>query len=470
MSKNKLLKILLPSIALTFGSQANAYTLHEAVTHTLATSPDFLIAANTRDTIDKDLRGAYADYLPVLDLTAGWGEQYTNNPTTRFQNPLVGGSTSLAQEGTQNLTRTEFGLIATQMIFDGFGVYHNVAGKKARVKAESWRVNGAAQDAVMGAVQAYLEVLLRRELVGLNRDNLNVHETIFGQIHKRSEGGIGRKADMDQAEGRVALARTNLMAEEANLNDAETEFLRKVGIPVPSHLVRPEHPHGFPSSELVAIETGLKRNPILIASIEDTNVTREAYRGARAPFMPRLDLQLGMNRNHNIDGSPGDSDDNTAMLRVRWNLFSGGKDLAKICENAYRMQEAIEVQRRAHRQVIESVRLAWSTHQTAARQLRYFREHVEASVRTTSAYEKQFNIGQRTLLDVLDSQNELFGARTALANGRHIELLSIYKVLQAMGCLTDDLGLQLPRQAEPRPTGVMAGAFGFFERNSSLFD
>lgn len=471
MSKNRFLKILLPSIALTFGSQAFAYTLNEAVAHTLATSPDLLINTNTRDMVDRELRQSYAGYLPVVDLASGWGEQYTNNPTTRAANPLLGEVTSLTREGTKTLTRTEFSLIASQMLFDGLAVYHDVEGKKARVRAESWRVNGTAQDVALDAVQAYLDVLMRRELVHLNRENLAKHESIYSQIQKRSEGGIGRKADLDQAEGRVALARTNLMAEEANLADAETQFLRRVGVPVPNHLVKPEHAAHFPASEHDAVEMGIKHHPVLRASVEDTNVVRAERKVARSAFVPRFDLQLGMTRNHNLDGSPGDSDDNTAMIRARWNLFSGGKDLANIGRTCYKLQEAQEVQNRAFRQVVQSVRLAWSTYNTAKRQLRYFKEHVDASSRTSDAYQKQFNIGQRTLLDLLDSENELYGAKTAYITGKYTELFGTYRVLNAAGCLTEAMGIELPKQVNPAPTGLMEGTSRFFDkRDIPLFD
>ena len=218
MSKNRFLKILLPSIALTFGTQANAYTVHEAVAHSLATSPDFLISTNVRDEVDKQLRESYAGYLPSVDMTAGLGQQYTNNATTRADTGFNGANFTatggtlvnpVSNLGKTTMTRTEFGLTASQMLFDGFAVYHDVEGHKARVRAESWRVNGSAQDTAMNAVQAYLNVLQNREMVANTRENLATIERIYGQIQKRSEGGIGRKADLDQAEARVALARVN---------------------------------------------------------------------------------------------------------------------------------------------------------------------------------------------------------------------------------------------------------------------
>lgn len=467
MSSNRFFKILLGSITLLAASSAQAYTIEEAITHTLATSPDLLIGVNLREEVDKQLRESYAGYLPNLDLAAGWGEQYTNNATTRGALfPVDPGGIS----GTTNLTRTEFSLIASQMVFDGFAVYHDVQGNKARVKAESWRVNSTAQDVGLSVVEAYLDVLAQREAVEVARKNLEVHKEIGEQIQKRSESGIGRKADLDQSGARIALAHTNLLSIEGQLNDAETAFLRQVGIPVPSCLEIPPDPEPFPDCETEAVELGLRRHPTLVATYEDWVVTREEHKGAKAPFSPRVDIQLGYTRNHNVDGSPGASDDSTAMLRLRWNLFSGGKDLARICETAYKMQEAQEVSNRAYRQVVQAVRFAWNLYETNLRELKYLKQHVDASEATFSAYQKQFNIGQRTLLDLLDSQNELFGAQTAYIRGKYDRIRGMYRLLNATGTLTESLRIMLPRQAEPRPDGVMAGAMRFFDSETTLFE
>lgn len=466
MSKKRWLKILLPSIFFTFGTTVQAYTLQEAVSHTLATSPDLLIETNLREEVNKQLRQSYAGYLPTVDTAAGWGDQYSNNATTR-------GATALStegQSGTTNLTRTEFSINASQMLFDGFAVYHDVQGHKARVKAESWRVNSTAQDVALSVVEAYLDVLLNRELVRIGRSNLEVHEKIGGQIQKRSESGIGRKADLDQSTARIALAHTNLMASEGQLRDAETAFLRQVGVPVPAALEQPAMPKQFPSSEEQAVEWGLKTHPTLHAAMEDFYVTKEAYKGSKSAFVPRVDLNLGMNRNHNVDGSLGDSDDNTVMLRTRWNLFSGGKDLARVCETAYKMQEAQEVTNRAYRQVVQAVRFAWNLYSTNKREMVYFKQHVTASESTLDAYQKQFNIGQRTLLDLLDSQNELYSAQTALARGKSDEIRGAYRLLNATGLLTEELNIHLPKQAEPRPNGVLDGAMRFFDKRTTEFD
>lgn len=439
MGKKKYLKWLLSlSVGLGVSAPALAHTVQEGVAHALKTGPDILISANSREAVEEELREAFAGYLPTLDLNAGWGRENSDNSTTRGPR---------GTDGSRTLWRTEFGLNARQMLFDGFAVKNDVEGNMARVRAASWRVNNDAQEIALDVITAFLDVNLRKELVQLARQNLNAHQRVYSQIQKRSEGGIGRKADLDQAEGRLAFARTNLLAEQANRRDAETRYLRLVGIPA-IELTQPESPTvGFPETLRSAIALGVNNHPELRAAVSDVSVARAANRAAKAAYFPRVDFELGFNRNHNVDGTRGDNDDFFGMLRLRWNLFRGGADVAKVKQTAWKIEEAKEVRNRAHRQVEESVRLAWSTFITARGQLPYFRQYKNASERTRDAYKKQFDIGQRTLLDLLDSENELFGARSAYATGKHDELLGRFRVLQSTGALLDYLGVPLPRAA-----------------------
>ncbi len=439
MRKKNYLKWLLSfSLGLGVSAPAMAHTVQEAVGHALKTGPDILISANAREAVEEELRQAFAGYLPTLDLNAGWGRERSNNATTRGPQNLL---------GSRTLYRTEFGLAARQMLFDGFAVKNDVEGNMARVRAESWRVNNDAQEIALNTITSFLEVNLRKELVRWARLNLNAHQKIFSQIEKRSDGLVGNKADLDQASARLALARTNFLAEQANLVEAEARYLRLVGIPA-IELTQPESPTvGFPETLRSAIALGVNNHPELRAAVSDVGVARAANKAAKAAYFPRLDLELGFNQNHNVDGTRGDNDDFFGMLRVRWNLFKGGADVANVKRTAWKIEEAKEVRNRAHRQTEESVRLAWSTYSTSKAQVPHTRTYQNASLRTRDSYQKQFNIGQRTLLDLLDTENELFGARTTYSNSKHQELLGRFRVLQSTGALLDYLGVPLPRAA-----------------------
>lgn len=467
MPKNKLLKIVLSSVIIGFASaQAQATTVQEAVGYTLQTSPDFLITTNIREQANRDLRDAYADYLPSVDVTGGAGQENTNNSTTRGTNAGIG----LNANTSRTLSRREFTAQATQLLFDGWGVMHTVDGKKSRVRAAAKRVQGDAQDISLQVVEAFLEIHFRQHVVEVAQRNLAAHQRIYGQIEKRSEGGIGRKADLDQALGRLARARSNLLGAQGNLRDAETTYVRVVG-KKPEQLVFPSNPDaGFPSSRHAAIEQALANHPILQASKFDVMVTNSEYKAGRSPFSPRVTFDVGIQRNHNIDGSKGDNDRNFAMVRFVWNVFRGGGDVANLCRLAYKHQEAVEVQNRAYRQVIERVDFAWTQYEVAKDSLRPLKTHRDASLRTRDAYQKQFNIGQRTLLDLLDSENELFTSSVDYLDGQRLLSVGMYRIINSMGALTDYLGITLPNAANTHPDGMFDGSRPFFERDDKSFE
>lgn len=283
---------------------------------------------------------------------------------------------------------------------------------------------------------------------------------MYSKIQQRSEGGIGRKADLDQAEGRLSFARTNLMADQANLRDAETNYLRLVGIPA-IELVQPDYPTaGFPETQRSAIALAVNNNPELRAAVSDVAVTKAENRAAKAAYYPRVDFEANYGNNFNLDGSRGRNDEWWGMLRARWNLFNGGADRARVTETAWRTREAKEVRNRTHRQVEESVRLAWSSYITAKEQTPYFRQYVYSTERTRDAYQKQFEIGQRTLLDLLDSENELYLARRSLAGSKNQQMLGQFRVLTSTGSLLDYLGIPLPKGAQQREPKFLAGPWG----------
>jgi len=143
--------------------------------------------------------------------------------------------------------------------------------------------------------------------------------------------------------------------------------------------------------------------------------------------------------NNDIDGTEGHADDLSAMVRMRFNLFRGGSDAARKRETAYNINEARDVRDRSLRQLEESIRLAWAAYETTGAQLPLLERQVEAARATRNAYEQQFNIGQRTLLDLLNSENEVLQARQSVVDARADHLLAQFRLLEAMGSLVDYL-------------------------------
>jgi len=125
-------------------------------------------------------------------------------------------------------------------------------------------------------------------------------------------------------------------------------------------------------------------------------------------------------------------------------LLNGGKDKARREETAFLINQAAEIRNNTHRQVEQSVRLSWNALETVNSQMNFFQLHVDSSENSRNAYQQQFSLGQRTLLDLLDSENEVFVARQALVNAQYDQLFAFYRVLNSTGSLLESLHVALP--------------------------
>ena len=132
------------------------------------------------------------------------------------------------------------------------------------------------------------------------------------------------------------------------------------------------------------------------------------------------------------------------MVRMNYNLYRGGADVAAEKKAAWDYERAKEEYNLVKRQVEQGMRIAWNAFSSARAKLAYHKQHVEASERTREAYKQQFSVGQRTLLDLLDSENELFEAKTAYISAQYTEVLGKFRVLQSMGRLSNYFNLPMP--------------------------
>jgi len=169
----------------------------------------------------------------------------------------------------------------------------------------------------------------------------------------------------------------------------------------------------------------------------------------KANYYPKLSLEIAANTDNDVAGEDGlnrfgpnvggHRNDLSVMLRMQYNLYSGGKDAALQRSAAYQIIEAQEINYRAHRQVTESFGLAWNAYSMLGLQKQYIQQHVVTSKDTQEAYKQQFSLGQRNLLDLLDTENELFQARQDYLDADFNELSARYRLLNVTGQLLDSL-------------------------------
>ncbi|KAF1071338.1 MAG: Outer membrane efflux protein BepC [Pseudomonas citronellolis] len=418
-------------------AHGQAMSLREAIQNTLQYHPEISQSQNSRLTADEELKIARGGYLPSVDLMLGYGREGVDSPTTRA-------------DGTHDyktMNRGDAEIRLQQMLFDGFNTPNEVRRNEANVNSKAFRVMGTAENAALRTVEVYLNVLEHRELVDLARNNLQAHQRIGDQIRMRSERGVGSTADNDQATARLALAQNNLYTEEVDLRDAEANFTSAVG-KAPDELEAPSTIKAMVPADLTkARQEVLNSNPMLKSAQSDVNAAESQYESAKSPFYPRFDVELSKAANNNVDGEEGHYNDWQAQVVMRYNLFNGMRDKSRLNAATHQIDEAKDVRNNALRLLNENLALAWDAMDNATKQTGPAREYADYTRKVREAYQQQFTLGQRTLLDLLDSENELFTANRRYAQVRYTEEYSRYRVLASMGVLLHAQNVVPPHEA-----------------------
>lgn len=421
--------LLVPACLLLFTATLGAETLQEAVRTMITTNPDVLSAGYNRLARDQQLRQARSGYFPVLDLIAGVGRDHVEEPFA------------------DDLSPRELRLSLRQNVFTGMATRGEVERQEARVRSQAFLVRSAAENTALRTAKVYLEVLRNQALLELARENLTIHQRIADQISLRSRSGIDRKADMDQVRSRLNLAHANVVVAEQNLVDAETSYTAVVGHR-PADLARPDIDNGqMPPSLEEARRLAVENHPTLKSAHADLDARKAQDKVARSPFMPVIDIEVDQIHEDETNYTYQERDNLRAMLRLRYNLFHGWKDQARKLETMHLVNEAREIRNHTLRQVEESIRLSWMAYRALSGRLPFLRLRMQFSTVTAQAYGKQWNIGKRTLLDVLDSEAERIDANREYVNAEYDEIYARCRVLNGIGRFVPALGLAWPRES-----------------------
>ncbi|KPK25417.1 MAG: hypothetical protein AMJ61_12060 [Desulfobacterales bacterium SG8_35_2] len=404
---------------------AQAETLQEAVHHMLQTNPEIRSIAFNRLARDEEVRQARAGYLPSLDISYGAGVVDQNNPFD---------DTSWPQSTVLSLR---------QNVFRGFADQYEVERQRERVNSAAYRLQGTSENIALVTSRVYLNYLRQLELLELAKENLTTHQRIYDQIKLRSESGIDRKADLDQVLGRLSLAESDLVVTEANVADAQTDYQFVVGR-IPEHLVKPAPVDSvIPESMEEAQQLALKNYPILKSAQADLRAREAQYVVAKSNYYPKLDLAVDQKWEDDVD-IRGYEEELSATAIVRFNIFNGYSDQARIQETCYLVKEAREIEKNTQRQIVESIRLSWVAYQAAQNKIVFLQNYVKSTGTTAEAFSKQWNIGRRTMFDVLDIEAELVNAKIDLVNAQYDKIYAQYRILSGIGQLVHTLGLQWP--------------------------
>lgn len=422
--------------AICFGvlavSPAFGQTLEQAVENTLISNPDIKSAFNefvSKRYVNEASNGAY---LPSIDLDAGVGYEGINPAESNRK--------------STDLTRKEATITLTQLIWDGSATLNDIDRTAADAESVRYQLLADAQDKALEVAKVYLDAVKAYEVLTLSENNLKVHKKIYQDIKKRVDSGIGSTADLTQVEARLAKAHGNLVAAQNNLFDTHTIFTRLVG-QAPQGLIFPRADQNFiPYTVDDAIDLAFNSHPVIKISKADVDSAKFQYKQSKGNYYPTVSVEASQTWRDDAAGVEGNSDETTAMLRMRYNLYNGGSDSANAESFAYQLNKAKDLRERAYRNVEEGLRLSWSALDLTQQQKQFLSDHVDSASETVIAYEKQYRIGKRTLLDLLNTENELFEARKDYLDAKYAEQYAKYRVMNATGQLLNALRVDVPTE------------------------
>ncbi len=423
-------------VFVAIATPAIAESLQSVVQRALETNPELGAIRFNRQAIDQELRAARGLHLPTVDLRSEHG-RHSNYARS---------ATGIVKDNDWYNQRDVSGVIS-QRVFDGFEATHEVARQKDRVESARWRVTDTANSIALRSVQAYLEVLRAHSVLSAARSNLSQLQTINERVRNRVSGGKGSSSEETEAGARIASGRAIMAEAEGRARDAEALFRAVVGGP-PMQLGAVNVPHrALPKSVELAVAEAKDAAPSVIATQHDAAAAGAAVGGAYSRLYPKLNFELSADRGASIAEANDRSNDARAMLVVRWNLFNGGIDRARIDEAKSRALEATEISHNTQRIIERETRVSWNAMAAAAARVPAFRRQLELTRATRATYRDQYDAGQRRLLDLLEIQNEVFVTESSLRTEELIGQYNSFRVLASIGRLVPALGLELPDEA-----------------------
>ena len=418
-------------VALAAGT-ASADTLREALVSTYNANPTLTGQRETLKSTDAGVAIARAAGRPQVSATVGVTRDLTRSG--RFD---VGGSKGPFITG---------GVDLSYPLFQGGTVRNNIEAANTRVEAGRATLRAVEGDVFTEAVAAYMDVIRDRAIVELNNNNVRVLETNLQATRDRFEIGDVTRTDVAQSEARLSLQRSELLDAQARLTTSEENYRRVIG-KRPDALQPPPPLPPFPATADQAVQIALANNPDLIAVSRQAEAANYDVRSVRGTRLPTVSAVASGDYANTISGDtqgiPRSGTATSVGVQGRIPLYQGGLPAARIRQAQALEGETLERRIATERAVVANTRSAFATYKAATDAIASNQVAVNANELALEGARAENSVGTRTILDVLNAEQELLNAQVALVTARRDQYVAGFQLLNAMGqAEADDLGLE----------------------------
>ncbi|MDD5052919.1 MAG: TolC family outer membrane protein [Sulfuricurvum sp.] len=414
-------------------SSLNALTLQEGVDEVLSSHPVVLEQLHNYRATLEDLRTTEAQYLPTLDYEGTIAREKTKAPTTAFV--------------SRSLSSYEHSLTLSQNLFNGFGTTYEADYNKARILAASNHYVENANDIAYKFINAYVNALKTRDLLCIAKSNVQFNEDIYAKVNKLYGAGMTTRSEAEKADTSLSLAKSNYIVAKNNLDDALFNLERVYG----KHISAGELQDATFSGNIPATLEEMKayaqtHNPSVLVSNYNIKAAKAQRDASYKNYYPKIDAFARQSWGNNLGGLEGQDDRTKLGISLSYNLYRGGADESQIQKNLSRIYQENENKRETVRKLDEQGELSWSAKTYLSEQLAQLKRYEETSAKTLELYQKEYDLGRRTLLDLLVAQNDNVAAQSQIVRAENDLLFAHYRILDAMGSMVENV---LGAKADP---------------------
>jgi len=415
--------------SLLLGGSVNAMTLEESVISAMESNPIIKERLSNFKETQQDLNIANAEWLPKLDLISSVGVAEAGNLKSVVND--------------ENYRYYTNSLKFTQNIFNGYSTTYKVQYQEARILAAAHHYVENVNDIAFQTVGAYLDVIRSYKLMQIAQESLEINQRIYEDVQELYKSGLTTSSEVTKIQSSLALARSNLMVQKNNTRDKHSRMKRLLGKDIAlADMQLPKLNIPMPESQERATMIAIKNNPSILVSNYNIKGSQALYHESKSKFYPIINFEVEqmLNDSRKRDNTYERPDDRTrAAITLTWNFYNGGADKASKQKQISNIHKEIEIQRDLKRQVIEGLELSWSAYEMIQGQLTHLYDVKRFSEETMNNYLEEYELGRRTLLDLLSAQNDLTSAKIEITNAEFDRLFAQYRILDAMGILVETI-------------------------------
>ena len=419
-------KLLLTLVSL--GAVLSAQDLKTTIDEVISTNPIIQERLKNYNATKEDITSAQSGYYPKLDLNLGFGVE--NNDRTNKD-----GTPALANNA-ENLSVYQNSLNYTQNLFNGFSTTYQVKEQEHRTASAAYSYIEKVNDTSFETVNTYLQVMRNQELLQTAKENVTINTEIFEKVKKLYDAGLTTLSEVNKIESSLALSKSNLVVQENTILDVSYNFQRILGRYMnPETMSRPLLDVTLPETQEEATQFAMQNNPSLLVSEYNIKLAQATNSEKRSAFYPKIDIEISQHMNKNLGGVEVEDDKFRAMAYLSYNIFNGFSDSADLQKSISQVNQEIESKNNLRRQVIEGLNLSWAANTKLQEQLVHLEDYKKFSLKTLTLYAKEYDLGRRSLLDLLSSQNDFIASKAQIINTQYSMLFAKYRILDAMGIL-----------------------------------